>query len=100
MQTAISETPYCTPEHLRRRLRPDGVLLIEGDTRISMAITLVAKTGYPTLEALLTAVRDCRACEGHLPPGPRPVLRTPVGACLLSNRGELFGSRLRTYITL
>ena len=35
----------------------------------------VPETGYPTLEALLAAVRNCRACEAHLPLGPRPVLR-------------------------
>ena len=29
---------------------------------------------YPNLESLLTAVRGCRACEAHLPLGPRPVL--------------------------
>jgi uracil-DNA glycosylase len=28
-----------------------------------------------TLEALLTEVRACRACQAHLPLGPRPVLR-------------------------
>lgn len=48
-----------------------------------MDITLVAKTGYPTLEALLAAVRDCRACEGHLPLGPRPVLRAGKTARIL-----------------
>ncbi len=34
----------------------------------------VPGTGYPTLEELLVAVRGCRACEAHLPLGPRPVL--------------------------
>jgi len=38
---------------------------------------------YPTLEALLAAVRDCRACEAHLPLGPRPVLRAAVTARIL-----------------
>lgn len=32
-------------------------------------------TPYPTLEGLLVAVRKCRACEQHLPLGPRPVLQ-------------------------
>ena len=38
---------------------------------------------YPTLEALLAAVRDCRACEAHLSLGPRPVLRAAVTARIL-----------------
>jgi uracil-DNA glycosylase len=43
----------------------------------------VPKTGYRTLEALLAAVRDCRACEAHLPLGPRPVLRAGETARIL-----------------
>lgn len=38
---------------------------------------------YPTLEALLTAVRGCRACEAHLPLGPRPVLAAAATARVL-----------------
>ncbi len=38
---------------------------------------------FPTLEALLAAVRDCRACEQHLPLGPRPVLRAGKAARIL-----------------
>lgn len=38
---------------------------------------------YPTLEALLTAVRGCRACEAHLPLGPRPVLSATATARIL-----------------
>ena len=38
---------------------------------------------YPTLEALLAAVRGCRACEAHLPLGPRPVLRAAETARIL-----------------
>ena len=38
---------------------------------------------YPTLEGLLSAVRDCRACEKHLPLGPRPVLRARETARIL-----------------
>ena len=34
----------------------------------------MTQTGYPTLEALLAAVRGCRACAQDLPLGPRPVL--------------------------
>lgn len=41
------------------------------------------KTDYSTLEALLVAVRDCRACEAHLPLGPRPVLRVGETARIL-----------------
>lgn len=36
---------------------------------------MVNNTPYPTLEGLLVAVRKCRACEQHLPLGPRPVLQ-------------------------
>src|SRR3989442_14462566 len=42
-----------------------------------------AATVYPTLEALLAAVRGCRACETHLPLGPRPVLRAAETARIL-----------------
>jgi uracil-DNA glycosylase len=38
---------------------------------------------YATLEALLAAVRGCRACEAHLPLGPRPVLRAASTARIL-----------------
>ena len=38
---------------------------------------------YPTLEALLAAVRDCRICAQHLPLGPRPVLRAGPAARIL-----------------
>jgi uracil-DNA glycosylase len=38
---------------------------------------------YPTLAGLLTAVRQCRACEQHLPLGPRPVLQVGEGARIL-----------------
>ena len=44
---------------------------------------VVPATGYRTLEALLAAVRDCRACEAHLPLGPRPVLRARETARIL-----------------
>jgi len=43
----------------------------------------VPETGYPTLEALLAVVRDCRACAAHLPLGPRPVLRAGETARIL-----------------
>ena len=38
---------------------------------------------YATLDALLTAVRGCRACEAHLPLGPRPVLSAAATARVL-----------------
>jgi uracil-DNA glycosylase len=38
---------------------------------------------YPTLAGLLTEVRQCRACEQHLPLGPRPVLQVGDGARIL-----------------
>src|SRR2546423_4148293 len=38
---------------------------------------------YPSLDALLAAVRSCRACEAHLPLGPRPVLRAGETASIL-----------------
>jgi len=40
-------------------------------------------TTYRTLEALLADVRDCRACDAHLPLGPRPVLRAGATARIL-----------------
>lgn len=41
------------------------------------------ETEYPTLEALLTAVRKCRVCEDKLPFGPRPVVRAGETARIL-----------------
>lgn len=41
------------------------------------------KNEYPDLEQLLSAVRACRACEKHLPLGPRPVLRAGEAARVL-----------------
>lgn len=38
---------------------------------------------YPDMDALLTAVRACRACEQLLPLGPRPVLRANAAARIL-----------------
>jgi uracil-DNA glycosylase len=42
-----------------------------------------AANEYPTLEALLVAVRGCRACEAHLPLGPRPILQASETARIL-----------------
>jgi uracil-DNA glycosylase len=38
---------------------------------------------YRSLDALLVAVRACRACEVHLPLGPRPVLQAGATARIL-----------------
>lgn len=40
-------------------------------------------SNFSTLDALLAAVRDCRACEQHLPHGPRPVLHAGKTAHIL-----------------
>jgi uracil-DNA glycosylase len=48
-----------------------------------MRKSIAAAHIYPTLEALLAAVRDCRACAAHLPLGPRPVLRAGATARIL-----------------
>ena len=48
-----------------------------------------------TLETLLTAVRDCRECEAHLPLGPRPVLRAGATARILVV-GQAPGVRVHT----
>lgn len=50
---------------------------------------------YPSLESLLTAVRGCRACEAHLPLGPRPVLRVGEMARILVV-GQAPGARVHT----
>lgn len=42
-----------------------------------------APPAYPTLEALLAGVRECRACEAQLPLGPRPVLQAGEAARIL-----------------
>ncbi len=54
-----------------------------------------AATSGPTLEALLAAVRGCRACEAHLPLGPRPVLRASSTARVLIV-GQAPGVRVHT----
>ena len=38
---------------------------------------------HRTLEGLLTAVRACRACDAHLPLGPRPVVQAGASARIL-----------------
>ncbi|MFI5274569.1 MAG: uracil-DNA glycosylase family protein, partial [Ktedonobacterales bacterium] len=48
-----------------------------------------------TLDALLAAVRACRACAGHLPLGPRPVLRAAASARILIV-GQAPGLRVHT----
>jgi uracil-DNA glycosylase len=53
------------------------------------------QTGYRSLDELLRAVRDCRACEKHLPLGPRPVLRAGKTARILVV-GQAPGVRVHT----
>jgi hypothetical protein len=60
-----------------------------------MRPSTAAATVYPTLEALRAAVRGCRACEAHLPLGPRPVLRAGETA-----RIPVVGQEDRTVIGL
>jgi len=43
----------------------------------------VSERQYPSLNALLTEVRACRACEQHLPLGPRPIVRAGADARIL-----------------
>ncbi|MEO6929152.1 MAG: uracil-DNA glycosylase family protein [Casimicrobiaceae bacterium] len=50
---------------------------------------------YPTLDALLHAVRACQACANELPLGPRPVLRAAAGARILVV-GQAPGLRVHT----
>lgn len=51
------------------------------------------KTQYPTLEELLVAVRKCRACEQHLPLGPRPIVQVGETARVLGV-GQAPGARV------
>ena len=55
--------------------------MIRGTLR--MRQSTAAANVYPTLDALLAAVRGCRVCEAHLPLGPRPVLRAGEAARIL-----------------
>ena len=55
----------------------------------------MSQASYPTLEILLAAVRNCRACEAHLPLGPRPVLRAGDTARILVV-GQAPGLRVHT----
>ena len=55
----------------------------------------MSEVNYRTLEVLLEAVRDCRACEPHLPLGPRPILRAGEPARILGV-GQAPGARVHT----
>lgn len=55
----------------------------------------VPREEYTTLEALLAAVRGCRACEQHLPLGPRPTLRAAATSRILVI-GQAPGLRVHT----
>ena len=50
---------------------------------------------YPTLNILLAAVRGCRACEQHLPFGPRPILHARATSRMLII-GQAPGLRVHT----
>lgn len=50
---------------------------------------------YRTLDALLAAVRSCRACAAELPLGPRPILRAEATARILIV-GQAPGVRVHT----
>jgi uracil-DNA glycosylase len=50
---------------------------------------------HHTLDSLLAAVRACRACEAHLPLGPRPVLRAAATARILIV-GQAPGARVHS----
>jgi uracil-DNA glycosylase len=54
-----------------------------------------APDSYPTLDALLRAVRACTACAAQLPLGPRPVLQAGTGARILVV-GQAPGLRVHT----
>lgn len=53
------------------------------------------KEEYPTLDVLLAAVRDCRACEQYLPLGPRPILHA-AATCRILVVGQAPGLRVHT----
>lgn len=59
---------------------------------LSVRSEVSAVKPYDTLEALLSAVRGCRACEAQLPLGPRPVLQASETARILVV-GQAPGSR-------
>lgn len=74
----------------------------------------LAMTAHQDLAGLLAEVRSCRACEAHLPLGPRPVLQAEASARILvvgqapgvrvHNSGvpwdDASGDRLRNWIGL
>ena len=55
----------------------------------------VAITPHEDLDSLLAVVRGCRACEAHLPLGPRPVLQAGSAARILVV-GQAPGVRVHT----
>jgi uracil-DNA glycosylase len=55
----------------------------------------VRKEEYRALDVLLAAVRECRACEQHLPLGPRPVLNAAATSRILVV-GQAPGLRVHT----
>jgi uracil-DNA glycosylase len=57
--------------------------------------TAEPEAAYPNIEALLTAVRNCRACDSCLPLGHRPVLQAGAAARILIV-GQAPGVRVHT----
>lgn len=55
----------------------------------------MAQSNHPTMESLLAAVRNCRACAAHLPLGPRPVLQAAETSRILIV-GQAPGMRVHT----
>ena len=60
-----------------------------------MGAEILPESKHHTLESLLAAVRACRACEAHLPLGPRPVLRAAATARILIV-GQAPGTRVHS----
>lgn len=57
-------------------------LTLRPQRKTRMTDTAVLKH-YPSLDSLLADVRACRACEAHLPRGPRPIVQVGEGARVL-----------------
>jgi uracil-DNA glycosylase len=58
-------------------------------------VRTLPKSKHHTLDSLLAAVRACRACEAHLPLGPRPVVRAAATARILIV-GQAPGARVHS----
>jgi uracil-DNA glycosylase len=65
------------------RDRPDLLRLPASARDVRLVNTADSGAPASTLEKLLDAVRNCRACAAHLPLGPRPVLQADAAARIL-----------------